>query len=78
MDAPAKAGGLGLLLSMGRKAPGEEAPAVEPDADDATGEQPEAEVAAASDVKSAMAGGSDEDFARALARFVRVCRSYED
>lgn len=68
----------GLLAVMGRPRGGEAAPAVPPDDDvvvpGSEDTVPEREVVAAAEVRAAIRAGTDEDFAKALARFVRVLR----
>ncbi len=71
--------GLGLLAVMGQPRGGEEEP-IAPDDEVVPGpssDVPEPQVVAAAEVRGAFRGGSDEEFARALARFVRVLRVEE-
>jgi hypothetical protein len=72
-DAAAKSGGLGLLVGMGR--PTGEEPSGDvaiDDEDEGAPELDDAAIAAATEVREAMTAGTDEDFARALRRFVRI------
>jgi hypothetical protein len=69
---PDRSGGLGLLVAAAGNRGGD-GPAPEDVTEDAPEAIPEAELVAASDVRAAVRAGSDEEFAQALARFVRMC-----